>query len=113
MDELGHRVVIATAAQPSRAVESLPPTVLPLLEILQLQSAVEAAQCLHPRRALVRWGGRDRGAVDAGFIVDRQAFDALLLSASQEAGVGVLPAARMTALHCRQNAWCVPVGSEL
>jgi flavin-dependent dehydrogenase len=93
---LGHRVCLVERAPFPRAHvgESLPPSIIPILDATGMRDRVEAAGFLRPDRALIRWGARG-GAVrsDAnqpGFQVDRDRFDALLLDAARESGVSVL-----------------------
>lgn len=112
--QLGHRVCLVERGAPrlTPAAVSLPPSVLPVLDLLGLRSRVESAGFLRPPPALVRWHGA--AAVDgvaagpAGFQVDRARFDRLFLQAAQDAGVQVLQAA---ALPPRDQAgrWCVPL----
>jgi len=86
--QLGHRVVLVERAERGRphVGESLPPTVLPLLQTLGVGERVEAARFLRPRGAIVQWDGvlrdvRDDARDEPGFQVDRGRFDALLLHA--------------------------------
>jgi len=104
--QLGHRVLIVERAPPGRphVGESLPPSVLPMLEALGLREQVEDAEFLRTRGAVVQWHDRSPVPVpvpmpalgdrdgEAGFQVDRARFDALLLDAAQAAGVRVLRA---------------------
>ncbi|MED5621136.1 flavin-dependent monooxygenase QhpG [Ideonella sp. BN130291] len=95
--QLGHAVVLVERGPPGRphVGESLPASVLPVLDQLGVRQAVESAGFLRPRGALVRWDGPlhtmdEPRAGDAGFQVDRARFDALLLGAASAAGVRVL-----------------------
>lgn len=100
---LGHSVVLVEAqAFPRPHVgESLPPSVLALLELLGVRDRVESAGFLRPRDALIRWPGMPteagdplRAAEEPGFQVDRGRFDAILLHAAVDAGAHVLQPAR-------------------
>jgi len=97
--QLGHRVVLVERAPRGRAHvgESLPPSILPLLDALGVRNSVEAAGFLRPRDALVQWDGSLRDTsmhaadgAEPGFQVDRGRFDALLLDAAAAAGVTLL-----------------------
>ena len=57
--QLGHRVVLVERAERGRphVGESLPPTVLPLLQTLGVGERIEAARFLRPRGAIVQWDG--------------------------------------------------------
>ena len=114
--QLGHRVCLVERGAPrlTPAAVSLPPSVLPVLDLLGLRSRVESAGFLRPPPALVRWHGAaasDAGpAGPAGFQVDRAHFDPLLLRAAQDTGVHVL---QDVALPARDSGgrWCVPLAS--
>src|SRR5213594_5124242 len=78
---LGHRVTLVERAERGRphVGESLPPTVLPLLQTLGVGERVEAARFLRPRGAIVQWDGvlrdvRDDARDEPGFQVDRGRF---------------------------------------
>jgi flavin-dependent dehydrogenase len=97
--QLGHRVVLVERAPRGRAHvgESLPPSILPLLDALGVREHVEAAGFLRPRDTLVQWAGALRDtrthashAAEPGFQVDRGRFDALLLDAAAAAGVTLI-----------------------
>ena len=97
--QLGHRVVLVERAPRGRAHvgESLPPSVLPLLDALGVRDSVEAAGFLRPRDAQVQWDGALRDASmhaghagAPGFQVDRGRFDALLLDAAAAVGVTLI-----------------------
>ena len=74
--------------------ESLPPSILPVLDQLGLRDRVESAAFLRPDRSLVQWGTRGKFVKfvpnERGFQVDRDRFDALLLAAAYDAGVQVI-----------------------
>jgi flavin-dependent dehydrogenase len=100
---LGHAVILLEKARfPRRHIgESVTPAVLPLFEILGIREIVEHAGFLRPGGALVRWTSGDtqyreaRG--DAGFQVERERFDSLLLDAARSAGANVLQPCRLLA----------------
>ncbi|MEW6705444.1 MAG: FAD-dependent oxidoreductase [Pseudomonadota bacterium] len=98
---LGHRVLLVERAPRGRphVGESLPPSVLPLLQEMGVRQAVEQAGFLRPRGALVQWDQAlqpaQHDAEEPGFQVDRGRFDALLLQAAEAAGVQVLQAAAL------------------
>jgi flavin-dependent dehydrogenase len=92
--------------------ESLPPSILPLLEQLGVRDRIEDAGFRRPGRTLVRWGGADAVATEAaaerGFIVDRDRFDAVLLAAARDAGVRALPPAAVVRVQSADDgtsAW--------
>jgi flavin-dependent dehydrogenase len=98
--QLGRQVCLIERAEFPRphVGESLPPSILPVLDQLGVRDRVEAAGFLRPDRSLTRWGARTDvatfGQDRRGFQVDRDRFDALLLEAARDAGVSVLqPAA--------------------
>src|SRR5207247_935039 len=106
--QLGHRVVLVERAERGRphVGESLPPTVLPLLQTLGVGERIEAARFLRPRGAIVQWDGllrdvRDDARDEPGFQVDRGRFDALLLDAACACGVTLLqPVAAAEPARC-------------
>ncbi len=113
--QLGHSVcVVEREAFPRHRVgESLPPSILPVLETLGLRGAVEAAGFLRPRGAIVHWAGsaavREYGEGAAGFQVDRAGFDALILKAAQSAGAHVIQPAKARRPERMGALWHVPL----
>jgi flavin-dependent dehydrogenase len=96
---LGHSVVVVEKASfPGHAVgESLPSAVIPLLNVLGVRDAVEAAAFLRPRSTIVRWDGEDEireVPSPYGFHVNRARFDDILLRAAREAGAQVMQPTR-------------------
>jgi flavin-dependent dehydrogenase len=93
---LGYDVLLVERAPRGRphVGESLPASVLPLLDEMQVREAVEGAGFLRPRGALVRWDAVAHAPAqpdgEPGFQVDRGRFDALLLAAAQAQGARVL-----------------------
>lgn len=112
---LGHEVTLVERAAFPRAHvrESLPPSILPVLDALGVRERVECAGFLRPGGALVEWDGPRRAAGDAasppGFQVDRARFDALLLDAARAAGARVLQPARAERPIRQPQGWQVPL----
>ena len=111
----GHDVLLLEGcAFPRRHVgESLPPSVLPMLEWLGLRERVEHSGVVRPRGACIRWGRHalwyKEFPTTPGMQVDRGRFDALLLEAARQAGVRVLQPARASRpRHVGPHAWRVP-----
>lgn len=113
---LGHQVcLIERRAFPRPHVgESLPPGILPLLEVAEVRERVERAGFLRPNHALIQWSeGRPRersfGPLQ-GFQVDRGRFDQLLLQAAADAGVRVLqPASAKRPTREASGRWRIPL----
>jgi flavin-dependent dehydrogenase len=111
---LRHSVVLVEKSRFPRAHigESLPSSVLPLLEILGLRDRIENAGFLRPRASLVCWGAREiqyrETLGDAGFQVDRDRFDTLMLDAARSAGVVILqPAQLLDWKQSEKGSWDV------
>jgi flavin-dependent dehydrogenase len=97
---LGHSVVVVEKAgfPRERVGESLAASVLPLLDVLGIRDAVEAAVFLRPSSAIIRWNGENdirEVPFPSGFHVNRGRFDEVLLRAANDAGVRVLQPARV------------------
>lgn len=115
--KLGHRVcLVERRCFPRQHVgESLPPSILPLLESLQLRDRIEAAGFLRCGPARVEWAGvpsqfQVMSDSERGFQVDRGRFDAILLAAAVEAGVRVVqPGIVSRPLRQSAKRWIVPV----
>lgn len=113
--QLGHQVCLLERAPFPRphVGESLPPTILPLLEVLGVRRRIEGAGFLRPGGATVRWAGARKPEQDAagegGFQVDRGRFDALLLAAAAAAGARVQQPARARASRRRGSGWQLEV----
>jgi flavin-dependent dehydrogenase len=110
---LGHRVVLLERDPFPRPQvgESLPPSILPLLDALGVRDRVESAGFLRPLGVHVRWGAepawRPFGPAP-GFQVDRGVFDAILLASARDAGAAVLqPAVALTPSR-DGDRWRVP-----
>jgi flavin-dependent dehydrogenase len=92
---LGHSVVVVekTAFPRERVGESLPGSVLPLLDVLGIREAVETEGFLRPSLARVRWAEENSVReipLPSGFHVNRARFDQILLHAASDAGARVL-----------------------
>lgn len=116
---LGHQVCLVEKSAFPRAHigESLPPSILKVLDLLDVREPVEAAGFLRPQRSLIRWSSPEvtwkQQPGDSGFQVDRGQFDQILLAAAQAVGVKVLQpaqAARPRWKHLQQ--WEIPVRSQ-
>ena len=97
--------------------ESLPPSILPLLESLGLVATIEHAGFLRTHRVLLHWATVQRvdPAPDTprGFQVDRGRFDQLLLNAARQAGVRVLlPASTRRAICTQDGTWQIRIATE-
>jgi flavin-dependent dehydrogenase len=92
----GWSVVVAHHCPPGRPslAESLPPSTRKLLAFLGTLDAIESAH-FHPNEGnTARWGGarRDTRTRDAGFHVERSAFDAVVRREAAAAGARVVDA---------------------
>jgi flavin-dependent dehydrogenase len=111
--ELGHAVVLVERATfPRRRIgESLPPSILPVLDALGLRAEVERSAVLRSHGAVVDWGERGyKPYGEPGFQVDRGRFDDLLLRAAQHRGVRVIQPARAGRPHRTADGWDLPLG---
>jgi flavin-dependent dehydrogenase len=114
---LGHAVcLVERQAFPRRHIgESLPPSILPLLELLGLRDRVERAGFLRPRQAIVQWADDvpvEKSSGEPGFQVDRGRFDAILLEAAARAGARIIqPGLARRPVKDAADLWCVPVAS--
>lgn len=93
--------------------ESLPPSILPVLDLFELRPRVEQAGFLRSQGAIVRWGSAtDRKQYqpgEPGFQVNRARFDQLLLAAAEEVGVRVLQPAQAKRPHRSVEGWIIPL----
>ncbi len=117
MAALGHDVTLIERLQfPRRRLgESLSPGVLPLLETIGARPAIENAGFLPVESVLVEWDGARRLREDPrkeGLLVDRGAFDRLLLSHAEDLGVRVLQPARLLNAARVGNGWTVGVEAD-
>lgn len=113
---LGHDVLLVERERfpRNRIGESLPPSILPILEQLGVRETVEAEGFPRPRGAIFRWAGLDwyqgRDDGEPGFQVDRGRFDAVLLSAAGDSGVRIFqPAAAAAPERRKGGGWRVPI----
>ena len=109
---LGHDVLLLEAQTFPRAHigESLPPSIVPLFETLQVWSAIEAAGFLRTQATIVHWAGEaqrtPQAAGQPGLQVDRGRLDLLLLQHAYRHGVRVLQPARAVAVqHTSYHDW--------
>ena len=112
---LGHKTLLIdrSLAPPRSRVESLAPTILPILDLVDLSHAIEPSIFHRERFALVRW---DTETVQTklfeppSLLVDRCHFDRSLSDAAANAGVHVLLHAHARAPERRPHGgWLVPV----
>lgn len=116
---LGHQVCLVEKMTFPRAHigESLPPSILPVLDLFDLRHRIEAAGFYRPSSAIVHWSSHvpveKSYSQEAGFQVDRGRFDQLLLEAAQAAGVVCLqPATAGRPISQGQQQWSMPVRSQ-
>jgi flavin-dependent dehydrogenase len=116
--ELGHDTLLVDRAgedEPARA-ESLAPSILPILESLQLRAEVEAAAFDREQRALVLWASpaveEKEFAGAPALLIERTQFDKRLRGAAARAGVRLMPAARARApRRLPSGGWAIPVAT--
>lgn len=94
--------------------ESLPPSILPVLELSGVRESVEAAGFFRPQRSLVRWSSSEvvwkQQPVESGFQVNRGQFDQILLATAEVVGVKVLQPAQAARPHRQSHQhWKIPV----
>jgi flavin-dependent dehydrogenase len=94
-----------------RLGESLTPGVLPLLEVTGARAAVEAAGFRPVRGVRVHWdrGPERRETGPAGLLVERGAFDGLLLDRARALGVRVLQPATVDGRCPTEAGWALRV----
>ena len=115
---LGHDVMlIERNVRPRpRMIESLPPSILRLLEFLDLAGYVEGCLRVRSRGTAIRWDDatpqfRARGE-DNSFLVDRNRFDEALLTAASAAGVLILRPAIARRPRAMSDRWEIEVMSH-
>lgn len=101
---LGHSVVLVekTSFPRTHIGESLPSSIVPLLDSLGIRNRIENGDFLRPRDAIVHWAGirrRVRSQEQPGFQVDRPRFDAMLLHAAREAGTVIFQPAKIESIE--------------
>ncbi|ETX04105.1 MAG: hypothetical protein ETSY2_30730 [Candidatus Entotheonella gemina] len=94
--------------------ESLPPSILPLLDRIGVRQRIEAAGFLRSQQAIVHWAHtapwEKHQPGEPGFQVDRGRFDQLLLDHAADASVTVLqPAKVMRPVRESNQLWQMPV----
>ncbi|MEU9128456.1 NAD(P)/FAD-dependent oxidoreductase [Kitasatospora sp. NPDC048540] len=116
--ELGHQVlVVERYCFPRPHVgEALTPACWPLLEVLGVRPAVQAAGFRPATESLVRWRDERAEVVRlpagvAGLTVDRGRFDRILLDAAVSAGARVLQPATARRARRTSAGWEVPLRS--
>jgi flavin-dependent dehydrogenase len=95
--------------------ESLSPGVLRLLDTIGVRGAVEAAGFLPVRSVLVHWDGPAQVREDPkqeGLLVDRGAFDRLLLDHARALGVRVLQPCRLARADADGGGWSLSIDSD-
>ena len=113
---LGHRVCLVEKSRyPCPKVgESLPPNILPLLDLLGVRDQIENGSFLRPDKSIIHWSDakeRLKFQTDQrGLLVDRGRFDRLLLESAREAGVIILqPAQALRPTLDEDECWHIPV----
>jgi flavin-dependent dehydrogenase len=113
---LGYDVVMVEAESFPRPHigESLPASLIPLLDHLGVREEIESAGFLRSGAAAVRWAGQTRirpeVAAESGFQVDRGRFDHILLRAAVSAGARLVqPARALAAVRQGPGRWVVPL----
>lgn len=113
---LGHQVCLVEKEPFPRSHigESLPPSILPVLELAGVRADMEAAGFFRPQRSLIRWSSASATwkvqPEEAGFQVDRGQFDQILLEAAQAVGVQVLQPAHAARPVLQDHwQWLIPV----
>lgn len=113
----GRRVVLLTRGpNPRPLAESLPPSCTKLFDQLGIRELVDSAGFVRATGNTVQWAGKPR-AIEMfdpgvqGYQVARDAFDSLLLGASEEAGATMVRDVTVTSVDQLENAhW--RVGSQ-
>jgi flavin-dependent dehydrogenase len=117
MAELGHDVCLIERARFPRSHlgESLSRGVLPLLETIGVRAAIEQASFQRLRNVHVNWESGPQIREDPreeGLLVDRGAFDALLLERARGLGVRVLQPAFIRAQNKDDRGWRLEIEAE-
>lgn len=116
---LGHDVLLVDRAAAKRQprAESLAPSILPILDTLQLRSDVEAAVFRRERGALVLWESDGISVKSQAFpslLVERGLLDDRLRHTACRAGVRMFaPASARAVQRLSGGAWLVPVATSL
>jgi len=118
MAQLGHDVCLIErrVAPRPRTAESLAPGIWPLLEAVGARAPVEAARFAPNRRWSVRWeteaAERREARGEAGLVVDRNRFDAVLLAVARAAGVRILRPAVLRRRRYEDGLWQMAVAAD-
>jgi flavin-dependent dehydrogenase len=118
--ELGHEVVLVERGAAGRRrerksrAESLAPSILPILDSVQLRDVVETSVFLREERSLVLWGPGDVEVKswDAApsLLVERELLDARLRAAAADGGARMIaPAVARAVRREACGDWLVPV----
>lgn len=116
---LGYQVVITEQSKfpRPRIGESLAPSILPLLEALDVRTTVEEAGFLRPTHTRVNWSSEGTVVTslgrEPGFHVDRGRFDTLLLEHAERSGAVVIQPARAgRPTRSGGGRWLIPLGDK-
>jgi flavin-dependent dehydrogenase len=114
--EFGHDMLLIdrTAEQPPPRGESLAPSILPIVDSLQMRGDVDAATFCRERRALLLWETdaiqEKSFAAAPSLLVERTRFDQYLRQAASRGGVRVIaPARARSPQRLVSGGWAVPV----
>lgn len=113
-------VIVEAAVFPRRKIgESLPPSIIPILEVLGVRDEIESAGFPRPNEAIVRWRSaattrpRFVQSTDAGFQADRAIFDTILLAHARRVGARLLTPARVTGMYRHADEWHLSLATPL
>ena len=117
MAELGHNVCLIERVRFPRSHlgESLSPGALPLLETIGVRAAIEEARFPRVRNVHVKWDGEPQIREDPreeGLLVDRGAFDSILLERARALGVRVLQPAFIRDQRPGDHGWSIEVDAD-
>jgi flavin-dependent dehydrogenase len=115
--QLGHHAVLvdrtADETEEEPRAESLAPSILPIVDSLQLRGDIEAAVFCRESRALLRWHSavlEKSFAAASSLLVERACFDRLLRRAAARSGVRLIgPAKAQAPQRLASGGWLVPV----
>ena len=116
--ELGFKVGLVGKAntQAHHVGESLPPSIVPLLDSIGVVDALDQAKTLRTSHSIVKWadseGGSSLAAAPGAIQVDRGRFDRLLLDHSARAGVNVIRSAEVTDAKFASGQWRLKIESN-
>jgi flavin-dependent dehydrogenase len=110
LSQWGRRVVVLTRGpNPRPLAESLPPSCTKLFDQIGVRALVDGAGFVPATGNTVQWAGKPR-AVEMfdsgvhGYQVSRDAFDALLLSASETSGATIVRDVNVTSIERSENS---------